>query len=209
MRKLAIVVTSALQGGLVGAPSALAGEDDDFTLSGRSTEFDREDNGDRGWSEGDKVDFAFDLFDGRDDAGDGDGECVITELDRGERSFAADCDVTFDLEDGDTLDMEGEVTDEDFREGEVVLDVVGGSGGYDNASGKATFTGAGGHGRGGHAHGHSVSAMNAGWGDRGDRGDHGDRRGKDDSDKGDHGKGRRGGHGHGGGRHFKVDVDLD
>jgi len=179
MRKLAIVVTSALLGGLVGAPSALAGEDDDFTLSGRFTEFDREDNGDRGWSEGDKVDFAFDLFDGRDDAGDGDGECVITELDRGERSFAADCDVTFDLEDGDTLDMEGEVTDEDFREGEVVLDVVGGSGAYDDASGQATFTG-GGHRRGGHGHGHSVSLMN-----------------------------KSGGHGHGGGRHFKVDVDLD
>lgn len=192
MRKLAIVVTSALLGGLVGAPSALAGEDDDFTLSGRFTEFDREDNGDRGWSEGDEVDFAFDLFDGRDDAGDGDGTCVITELDRGKRDFAADCDVTFDLEDGDTLDMEGEVTDEDFREGEVVLDVVGGSGDYDDASGKATFTGSG-HRRGGHAHGHSVSAMN-------DKGDKGDR---------DHRKGRRGGHGHGGGRHFKVDVDLD
>jgi hypothetical protein len=116
--------------------------------------------------------------------------CVITELDRGERDFAADCDVTFDLEDGDTLDMEGEVTDEDFEEGEVVLDVVGGSGDYDGASGQATFSGAGGHRRGGHSHGHSISAMN----DRGDR---------------DYGKGRRGGHGHGGGRHFKVDVDLD
>ena len=197
MRKLAIVVTSALLGGLVGAPSALAGEDDDFTLSGRFTEFDREDNGDRGWSEGDEVDFAFDLFDGRDDAGDGDGTCVITEFDRGERDFAADCDVTFDLEDGDTLNMEGEVTDEDFHEGEVVLDVVGGSGAYDGASGQATFSG-GGHRRGGHAHGHGVSAMHAGGrGDRGDKDDH------------DHAESRRGGHGHGGGRHFTVDVDLD
>ena len=203
MRKLAIVVASALLGGLVGAPSALAGEDDDFTLSGRFTEFDREDNGDRGWSEGDEVDFAFDLFDGRHDAGDGDGTCVITELDRRKRDFAADCEVTFDLEDGDKLDMEGEVTDEDFRKGKVVLDVVGGSGDYDDASGKATFTGGRGHRRGGHAHGHSVSAMHAdGWSDRGDRGDHG----KGDKD---YGKGRRGGHGHGGGRHFKVDVDLD
>ena len=200
MRKLAIVVTSALLGGLVGAPSALAGEDDDFTLSGRFTEFDREDNGDRGWSEGDEVDFAFDLFDGRDDAGDGDGTCVITKFDRGERDFAADCDVTFDLEDGDTLNMEGEVTDEDFREGEVVLDVVGGSGAYDGASGTSTFTG-GGHRRGGHSHGHGVAAMHAGgWGDRGDK-DHGEDQ--------DHAKGRRSGHSHGGGRHFKVDVDLD
>jgi hypothetical protein len=207
MRKLAVVVASALLGGLVGAPSAMAGDDEDFTLTGRFTEFDREDNGDRGWSEGDEVDFAFDLFDGRDDAGDGDGTCVITKLDRDDREFAADCDVTFDLEDGDTLDMEGEVTDDDFREGEVVLDVVGGSGDYDDASGKATFSGDRHGRRGGHSHGHRMSTASAdtwepahagGWRHGSDR-RHGDKDGRK----------HRGGHGHDGGRHFKVDVDLD
>lgn len=201
MRKLAIVVASALLGGLVGAPSALAGDDEDFTLSGRFTEFDREDNGKHGWSEGDEVDFAFDLFDGRHDAGDGDGTCVITEFDRHDHDFAADCEVTFDLEDGE-LEMEGEVTDDDFRDGKVVLDVVGGSGDYDDADGTATFTGRHRDHRGGHAHGHSVSAMHAGgYGDRGDKGHRGDK---------DHrGGGHHRGHGHGGDRHFKVDIDLD
>lgn len=53
------------------------------------------------------------------------------------REFTADCEVVFDLDDG-KLQMEGEVTGEDFKRGKVVLDVVDGTGDYDDAEGKTT-----------------------------------------------------------------------
>lgn len=156
---------------------------------------------------------------------------MITELDRDEREFAADSDVNFNLDDGD-LDMEGEITDEDFREGEIVLDVVDGTDAYEDADGTATFSGA--HGRrGGKGH-HQMAAASAdptsmdtammsavlpmhggghGDGDKDGRGDKKDGSGdkKDgDGDKKDGRGDKKDGRGHrGGDRHFKADVDLD
>jgi hypothetical protein len=123
--------------------------DGDFTLFGRFTDFEKEDNGKEGWSEKDVVTFAYDLFDRGGRAGDGDGSCTITELDKDDHEFAADCEQVFDLEDGN-LDLEGTITDEDFKAGEIVLDIVDGSGDYKDADGTVTFTKAEGHGGGHH-----------------------------------------------------------
>lgn len=220
-RKLAVLAVSVALGGLIGAPMATAG-DEDFSHNGRFTDFDREDNGERGWSEGDKVDFAFDLFDGRRRAGDGEGTCVITKLNREERDFAADCEGTMDLDDGG-LNLKGDVTDEEFRDGAVVVDVVGGNGAYDGAGGTATFTsarGGKGKGKGGHRRGDGdADASSSGiavpsgllGGDKdGDDGAKDSDDGAEDSKDGKDRRGRGGhGRGHGGGRHFKVDVDLN
>lgn len=193
MRKPTGIVASALLlgGVVVASPAAWAGSDDDFTLTGEFTDFDRKGHGHP--SEGDEFSFAFDLFetDG-DDAGDGDGTCELTELDRRHREFAADCEVVFELDHGD-LEMEGEVTDEDFEEGKVVLDVVGGTGDYEDAEGKATFRPARHHHKG-HGHRHARYEA-AGGGDYGPDHDRGHRRGH-----------RHHGHDH---RDFKVHVELD
>lgn len=213
MRKLAVVVTSGVMlGGMtVGAPSAWAhqgdthgsSDDGDFTVYGRFTDFDKEDNGEAGWSEGDVVTFAFDLFQkGEGQVGEGDGECTVTEADKAEREFSADCEGVFDLEDG-TIDMAGTVTEEDFHSGEIEMDIVGGGGDYDDADGTVTFSRPEGHGgHGGHG-GHDGHAKAVSYGTASAGGDHGD--------KGDHrGHGDKGGHGHHGGGHwFKADVDLD
>jgi hypothetical protein len=157
---------------------------DDFKLTGEFTDFDFDDTGKEGPSEGDTVTFAMDLFDeDGDEAGDGDGTCELTEVDRSEHEFSADCESVFHLDDGD-LEMDGEVTDEDFKNEEVTQDITGGSDDYDDASGTVTFTPADDDGEGGHHHAHSsgYSARNAGHG--------------------------HGGHGHGHGNH-KVDIDVD
>lgn len=200
MRKLTGVVASVLLlgGVVVASPAAWAGSDDDFKLTGEFTDFDRDGHGRP--SEGDEFSFAFDLFDDDgDDAGDGDGTCELTDVDRRHREFTADCEVVFDLDDG-KLQMEGEVTEEDFKRRKIVLDVVDGTGDYDGAEGKATFRSAGHHQRHqGHGH-HHARYQAAGDGHYGP--DH------------DKGHGRRGGHRHHDrhhedGRDFRVHVELD
>ncbi len=174
MRRLtAVVAAGVLFGGvLVGSPAAWAhhsGDLDDFKLTGEFTDFDYDDNGKDGPSKGDVVTFAMDLTDeDGDEAGDGDGTCELTKVDREAREFTADCESVFHLDAGD-LEMSGEVTDEDFRNGEVTQDIDGGTDDYDEASGTVTFTKAdddgdghhhasgaggrhGGHGHGGHGH---------------------------------------------------------
>ncbi len=190
MRRLTAVVASGLLlGGVVIAAPAWADHSglDDFKLTGEFTDFDYEDNGDDGFSEGDVVTFAMDLTDeDGDEAGDGEGTCEMTSVDREAHEFSADCESVFHLDAGD-LDMSGEVTDEDFKNKEVTQDIDGGTGDYDGASGTVTFTKADDHGGGGHGHHHAVSAGRHGGG------------------HGDHGKGH-GKHGHG---HHKVDIDVD
>src|SRR5918996_1058970 len=112
----ALVASGLLLGGvIVASPAAWANGLDDFELTGEFTDFDGDDNGRDGPSEGDTFDFKMDLFDeDGDEAGDGDGTCELTDVNREDREFTADCSATFNLDDGD-LEMEGEVTDEDFR----------------------------------------------------------------------------------------------
>ena len=168
MRRLTAVVASGiLLGGVVMAsPAAWADHSnglDDFKLTGEFTDFDFDDTGKDGPSEGDTVTFAMDLFDeDGDEAGDGDGTCELTDVNRKEHEFSADCESVFHLDDGD-LEMEGEVTDEDFRNKEVTQDITGGSDDYKKASGTVTFTPAddeGGHH--GHRHSSGYEAQHAG-----------------------------------------------
>ena len=202
MRRLtALVASGILLGGVVVAsPAAWADHGlKDFELTGEFTDFEGDDNGRRGPSEGDRFDFEMDLFDDDgDDAGDGDGTCRLTEVDRRHRDFTADCSATFRLDDGD-LEMEGEVTDEDFRKRKVVLDITGGSDKYDDADGTVTFRPErrGGHGKHGRHHAASAGDPDGHHG----HGDHGDRRHGDHRDRGGHGKHRGGDH--------RVDIDVD
>jgi hypothetical protein len=148
MGKLAALVTSALV--LVGLQVAapVAGADDkktdkeDFTLLARITDFDKDDRGRDGPSRGDRFSWKADLEDeDGDDAGDAAGACVLTEVgdrDGRRRDFSARCRAIFDLDDG-RLRVAGEVTDEDFRDGDVRLPVTGGTGEYRDAEGDATF----------------------------------------------------------------------
>jgi hypothetical protein len=159
-----------LAGLTVASPAAWAerGSADDFTVYGKFTDFDYDDNGKDGKSKGDVLTFAYDLYERGGQAGAGDGTCVITELDRADHDFAADCEQTFHL-DGGTIDMEGTVTDEDFRNGEVVMDIVDGTGDYRDAGGTVTFTKAGDHKEN---HGQKMGTNNADSSDRG-KGGHG------------------------------------
>jgi hypothetical protein len=179
----AVVAAGVLFGGvLVGSPAAWAhhsGDLDDFKLTGEFTDFDYDDNGKDGPSKGDVVTFAMDLTDeDGDEAGDGDGTCELTKVDREAHEFTADCESVFHLDAGD-LEMSGEVTDEDFRNGEVTQDIDGGTDDYDEASGTVTFTKADDHGDGHH---HASSAG------------------------GRHGGHGHGGHGH---HKVDIDVDFD
>jgi hypothetical protein len=216
MRKLAVVVTSGivLGGMTVGSPSAWAhghshgsSGDGDFTVYGRFTDFDKQDNGEEGWSEDDVVTFAYDLFEkGAGRVGDGDGECTITELNKDEHDFSADCEGVFDLEDGE-LDLKGTITDEDFKSGEIELDVIGGDGDYRDADGTVTFSKPDHDGKS-HDKG-SYHTAHAGE-DHGDKMGHGGDKGRG-GDKMGHGDKRHGkSHGDKGRGHwFKADVDLD
>lgn len=161
-RKLISVVATAFAlGTLVGAPVASAAHDgDSLTLFGKITDFDKTDNGDEGMSEGDEISFAYDLYEDRhSEAGDGDGTCEVVEFDAGDGegeghghdgysasnnhghddvSFEADCAAVFNTDDGG-IDVEGTVTDSDFEDKKVELDIVGGSGDFDDAGGVAVI----------------------------------------------------------------------
>lgn len=168
MRRLTAVVASGLLlgGFVVASPAAWAGDsNDDFDLIGEFTDFDGDDTGRNGPSEGDEFSIEMDLFETDwDDAGDGDGTCELTEVNRRDREFTADCEGVFHLDDGD-LEMEGEVTEDDFRDKEIVLDITGGTDDYEDADGTVTFTPRDDHhGKGGHHH-----AQNAGGHDGGRR----------------------------------------
>lgn len=194
MRKLTAVIASGLLlgGVVVASPAAWADHShsnglDDFKLTGEFTDFEMDDTGKDGPSKGDTVTFAMDLVDeDGDEAGDGDGTCELTKVDREAHEFSADCESVFHLDAGD-LEMEGEVTDEDFKNKEVVQDITGGTDDYEDAGGTVTFTRADDHGEGGGGHhAQSYEAQNAGG----------------------HGGGGEGGHGHGKGHH-KVNIDVD
>lgn len=138
MRKLTIGLCAlALSGGpLVAPPAALAG-DDDLTLTGTVTDFDRTDRGDRGPSEGDAWSVRFDLTDDGDDAGTGVSRCVLTDVDRSEHEFTARCFKALDLGDG-KIRAAGTVTQDDLKDGEVSLPITGGTGDYEDAHGEIT-----------------------------------------------------------------------
>jgi allene oxide cyclase-like protein len=185
-----------LGGVVVASPAAWAHQHDsngldDFKLTGEFTDFEKDDTGKKGPSEGDTFTIAMDLTDeDGDEAGDGESTCELTRVDRQAHEFTADCEGIFHLDDGD-LEMAGEVTDEDFKNKEVTQDITGGTDAYEDAGGTVTFTPADDHGDGnggGHHHAQNVSANHAGG--------HGE---------GGHGEG---GHGHGNGHH-KVDIDVD
>jgi allene oxide cyclase-like protein len=162
--------------------------DKDFRVIARITDIQKEDAGEKGASVGDKVTFKADLSQRRRDAGEGHGNCIVTEV-NGRRDVKSLCTAVFELERGD-LDLEGTVTSQEVRDGRFDLDVTGGSEDFDNASGDARFTRAR-HGFGG-----------------------GDHRGRfrsnrDGDGRGDHGRGGRGG---GDGHRnpvFVVDINLD
>ncbi len=186
MRRLTAVVASGLLlgGVVVASPAAWAHHDgsnglDDFKLTGEFTDFDFDDTGEEGPSEGDTFTFAMDLTDeDGEEAGDGDGSCELTEVDRDAHEFAADCESVFHLDNGD-LEMSGEVTDEDFRNDEVTQDIDGGTDDFEDASGTVTFSRAEEEGDGGHHHAMSASGRHGGG-------------------QGDHKNG-----------HHKVDIDVD
>lgn len=154
MRRSTALITSALLlgGAFAGAPAASAhNRGEDFTLKARFTDWDERDRGRRGASEGDVVSFALDLWEHRHgEAGTGDGDCRLVEVNRGRHNFEARCTAVFDLDDG-RLRLKGTVTDEDFDRGRIVLRVVDGSGEYRNADGRAVFRPA--HNRGRHHRG--------------------------------------------------------
>lgn len=157
-RKLTALVALALGGGMIFSPAAWAGDDrddDHFRLTADITDVEKDDHGKSGPSEGDEYTIEFDLFDRGGRAGDGVGTCELVKVDRGDREFEADCEGTLELDDGD-LELEGTITDEDFDDEKIVLDVVDGTGDYRDAEGRATFEPAGDHDRGrGHYRGHN------------------------------------------------------
>lgn len=144
-RKLFILAYGAVfaVGMAVVAPVGHASHDDeDLFLRGDITEVmhDRDHAG--RWSEGDRIDFDFELFDVRDDhrfAADGDGECVVTDVEFSaiER---ADCEVEVDHVDG-RLFLEGDIEDDEAFEGEQVITfrVEDGTRHFDDDEGEAHF----------------------------------------------------------------------
>lgn len=148
-RKLSAIVFSGvvIGGGFIvpSAASAHSGDGDHFTLAADITNVDREDNGKSGPSKGDVYSFEYDLSDHHgDDAGTGDSTCELIKADRDKHEFEADCEGTLDLDDG-KLELSGTVTDEDFKDGKLVFDVVDGTDDFEDAEGTATFTSAGDH----------------------------------------------------------------
>ncbi len=191
MRRLTAVVASGLLlgGVLVASPAAWADHAnglEDFNLTGEFTDFEKDDTGKKGPSKGDTFTVTMDLFDeDGEEAGEGESTCEATHVDRDAHEFTADCEGVFRLADG-KLKMSGEVTQDDFKNREIVLDIDGGTRDYKEAAGTVTFTPADdgkGHGR---HHGKEMSAQ----------------------DHGGHDKGHDKGHGKGPGHH-KVDIDVD
>lgn len=150
MRNLRILIASGLMvGGLVSSsPAAWARSSDDFTLTGKITDFDKEDRGEKGPSKGDELSLAYDLFDRGDKAGEGSGSCVLVEVDRDEHKFTAYCRGLLDLEDG-AITMAGKITEDDFQGDGVALPITGGTGDYKDAEGEVRFEHGGGDGHGG------------------------------------------------------------
>lgn len=169
MRKLAAVVTSTLVlGGLLGtAPAAWAdhGDLEDFTVYAKITDFEKEDNGKEGWSEGDEISFEADLYEDRHErAGDADGMCEMLEVNKDDKEFEADCNVLFDLDDGE-LEVAGTIDEGDFEDHEITLPIKGGTGDYDAAEGDVTFEPL-------RHHAHHDGGHDEGHGHDGDNGDH-------------------------------------
>lgn len=178
----ALVVSSVVIGGGFAVPSVASAHGeraDHFTLTADITAVEHEDHGHEGPSKGDVYTFEYDLADHDGaDAGTGASVCELVEVDRHDHEWKADCEGTLDL-DGGQLELEGTVTDEDMDAGEAVLDVVGGTGDYEDAAGTATVAHLGEHhGDGGHMHaqhaGHPAPAEPAAPGDHADHADHGD-----------------------------------
>ncbi len=151
---LGVVATAFVMGSMVGAPLASAHHDEDaLTLYGKITDFEKTDTGDEGPSKGDELSVAYDLYStDHEAAGDGDGTCEVVEFEEGDggahghgysashegANFEADCANVFRLDDGD-IDVEGTITDEDFKAGALEFDIVGGSDEYSDAAGVAVI----------------------------------------------------------------------
>ena len=186
MRKFRVTVASTVLLGTVAlAAPALAGHD--LRVWGVVTDFDRQDNGEEGFGEGDVIRMRADLFDeDGDEAGRSRSACEVTEYDRGEVhghdshkrhheniDFAADCWAGFKLDDGAILTA-GEITEEDFDDGVFTLAIKDGTGEYEDAEGTVDieFLHDG-------SHGHSMRTMHShGHGHGHGHDDHGDRDGK-------------------------------
>lgn len=162
MRKFVVVFASVvLLGAMSAGPAAWADHgEDDLTVFAKVTDVEKEDHGDEGPSEGDKLSLEADLFDEDwEDAGTSEAECVVTKFEGeahdhemkaahagedhgGEKpahpDFAADCESGFDLEDGE-IEAAGEITDEDFEDGSITLAITGGEGDFDDAEGEVVI----------------------------------------------------------------------
>jgi hypothetical protein len=179
MRKFLVLAASLMVIGAFTAATPAAWADhgvDELVVIGEITDFEKTDNGEEGLSEDDEFAIAYDLFDeDGEEVGAGDGSCVLTKVEKKSKdkhshsaqdhgkghghdhpSFEADCEAIFELDDGD-IEVAGTVTDEDFKDGSIVLDITGGSGDFDDAEGEVEIEPLDGHGHG-HGRGHSHSA---------------------------------------------------
>ncbi|MGH8989967.1 MAG: allene oxide cyclase barrel-like domain-containing protein [Acidimicrobiia bacterium] len=179
-RLIAVVASGLLLGGVVlTSPAAWAdhgssGGLDDFNLTGEFTDFEKDDTGEEGPSEGDTFTVTMDLFDEHgEEAGDGEGTCEATEVDHDAHKFTADCEGIFHLEEGN-LAMSGEITEEDHEDGEIVMDIDGDNSSdiYEGSAGTVTFTRADEEGEtaegGEGGHNHAMSAGSPAHGPGGD-----------------------------------------
>lgn len=194
MRKSGVVFASVVLLGAVTLAPPVAGAhegapDDELTLYGVVTDFDREDHGKDGFGEGDVLKVSSDLFDEDGaDAGKSRSACEVTEYDDGGEvhahhdgenhheniEFAADCRAGFKLDDGAIL-AAGQITEEDLDDGVFTFDIKKGNGDFEDAEGTVDVEFLY---EEGHTHAHDVAAMHAGE-------DHGD---------GDHAEGEDHGH---------------
>lgn len=205
MRNLAMLAAAALVLGTTGGVPAWADHaHDDLVVLATVTDFDKQDQGEEGPSEGDRFRYEADLTDeAGDDAGDSRGGCVLTDRndhqgwhghmstmghgDDQDADLVARCFAGFALDDG-KLFIGGTAEREDFEDHSVTFPIKGGKGDYEDAQGEATVEILGhdeGHHKGkDHGH-HHASYRPAGHGDHGEHRDHHD------------------------GPHFKVTFDFE
>lgn len=199
MRKMSLLASAVVLGLVAVASPAAWASGDHLTVFAKVTHFEKTDNGKDGPSKGDEYSFAADLFDEDwSDAGTSGGDCILTEVERQEQEFTANCKIGFDLHGGD-IRAAGEVRDDDFHHHKITLPIRGGTGDYQGAEGKVTIERLR---RGDHHEHHGYEATD----DDGHDGHEG-REGHDDHDRQDRDD-RDGHHEQGGDRLFKVTFNL-
>lgn len=132
LAKLPLLLTVMLLLGTVSEATPAGADSDDFKLLGRLVTFDGADYGDEGPSGGDETVFTYDLYRRGQAvaAGDGDGGCFREE------SGARLCVGQFFL-DGGEIDIEGPADSDVFGDRAATLDIVDGTGDFENVSGRA------------------------------------------------------------------------